>query len=160
MRLPGCPAAGDHLTLLNAYHAWKANGEDSQWSYDNFLNQRSLKAADSVRTQLARICQRLNVKMVSTPFEDKNYYVNIRKALTAGYFMQVGVWVQQAQKARCTKSQCLQHLILVAEVFGYLTVLIGSMAGSLCLESLIMHTHLWQCTCVKVYYLPSIGSGS
>jgi hypothetical protein len=42
-----------------------------------------------VRNQLARICTRLNVRMVSTPFEDKSYYVNIRKAITAGYFMQV-----------------------------------------------------------------------
>jgi len=74
------------------YHAWKSNGEDSQWSYDNFLNQRSLKAADSVRTQLARICTRLNVPLVSTSFEDKSYYINIRKAITAGYFMQVGVF--------------------------------------------------------------------
>lgn len=49
----------------------------------------SLKAADSVRNQLARICTRLNVRMVSTPFEDKAYYTNIRKAITAGYFMQV-----------------------------------------------------------------------
>lgn len=81
--------AGDHLTLLNVYHAWKANGEDGSWSYDNFLNQRSLKAADSVRGQLARICARLNVRLVSTPFEDKAYYTNIRKALTSGYFMQV-----------------------------------------------------------------------
>lgn len=87
---PGRPPAGDHLTMLNVYHAWKSNGEDSQWSYDNFLNQRSLKAADSVRTQLARICSRLNVPLVSTPFEDKSYYMNIRKAITAGYFMQVG----------------------------------------------------------------------
>jgi pre-mRNA-splicing factor ATP-dependent RNA helicase DHX15/PRP43 len=84
------------LTLLNVYHAWKSNGEDSQWSYDNFCNQRSLKAADSVRTQLARICTRLNVPLVSTPFEDKSYYINIRKAITAGYFMQVwlcNLWV-------------------------------------------------------------------
>jgi hypothetical protein len=81
------------LTLLNVYHAWKSNGEDSQWSYDNFLNQRSLKAADSVRTQLARICSRLNVPLVSTPFEDKSYYMNIRKAISAGYFMQVCVCV-------------------------------------------------------------------
>jgi hypothetical protein len=85
------------LTLLNVYHAWKSNGEDSQWSYDNFLNQRSLKAADSVRTQLARICTRLNVPLVSTPFEDKSYYINIRKAVTAGYFMQV--WPCAAQQA-------------------------------------------------------------
>jgi pre-mRNA-splicing factor ATP-dependent RNA helicase DHX15/PRP43 len=26
---------------------------------------------------------------VSTPFEDRNYYTNIRKALVAGFFMQV-----------------------------------------------------------------------
>ena len=71
--------AGDHLTLLNVYHAWKANAEDAQWSYDNFLNQRSLKSADSVRGQLARICTRMGVALVSTPFEDKGYYVNIRR---------------------------------------------------------------------------------
>lgn len=38
-----------------------------------------------------RICQRMNVQLVSTPFEDRNYYNNIRKALVAGYFMQVCV---------------------------------------------------------------------
>lgn len=46
---------GDHLTMLNVYHAFKAQGEDSQWCYDNFLNFRSLKSADSVRTQLVRL---------------------------------------------------------------------------------------------------------
>jgi pre-mRNA-splicing factor ATP-dependent RNA helicase DHX15/PRP43 len=35
----------------------------------------------------------MQVKLVSTPFEDKNYYNNIRKALVAGYFMQVRVCV-------------------------------------------------------------------
>ena len=44
--------AGDHLTLLNVYHAYKQNQESGDWCYDHFLNQRSLKAADSVRTQL------------------------------------------------------------------------------------------------------------
>ena len=47
-------AAGDHLTLLNAYHAFKQNNEASDWCYDNFLNHRALKAADSVRSQLVR----------------------------------------------------------------------------------------------------------
>lgn len=80
------------------YHAWKANGEDAQWSYDNFLNQRSLKSADSVRGQLARICARMGVALVSTPFEDKNYYVNIRKvrraagAAAVGRFLGCGVF--------------------------------------------------------------------
>lgn len=32
----------------------------------------------------------MNLKLVSTPFESKEYYLNIRKAVTAGFFMQVG----------------------------------------------------------------------
>jgi HrpA-like RNA helicase len=43
---------GDHLTLLNVYHAYKSHNEDPQWCYDNFLNTRALKSADSVRQQL------------------------------------------------------------------------------------------------------------
>jgi HrpA-like RNA helicase len=51
-----CNAAGDHLTLLNVFHAWKSNEgpKQAEWAYDNFLNQRALKSADSVRTQLVR----------------------------------------------------------------------------------------------------------
>ena len=45
-------AAGDHLTLLNVYHAYKQNAEAQDWCYDHFLNSRALKAADSVRSQL------------------------------------------------------------------------------------------------------------
>ncbi|GMH37686.1 hypothetical protein BSKO_05559 [Bryopsis sp. KO-2023] len=83
---------GDHLTLLNVYHAWKTLPEDQDpkdWCYDNFLNYRCLKAADNVRSQLVRICCRLNVKLVSTPFESADYCTNIRKAIAAGFFMQV-----------------------------------------------------------------------
>lgn len=82
---------GDHLTLLNAFHAWKQNGEDANWSWDNFMNQRALKSADSVRTQLVRICQRLGLQMVSTDFNSKDYYPNIRKAILSGFFSQVRV---------------------------------------------------------------------
>ncbi|KAI9323357.1 P-loop containing nucleoside triphosphate hydrolase protein [Dichotomocladium elegans] len=82
-------ADGDHLTLLNAYHAYKTNGDDSQWCWDNFLNHRSLKSADNVRKQLQRTMEMHDIDLVSTPFEDKNYFTNLRKALTAGFFMQV-----------------------------------------------------------------------
>lgn len=80
---------GDHLTLLNVYHAYKQNGEDGDWCYQNFLNLRSLKSADNVRSQLGRICSRLGVQLVSTDFNNKDYYLNIRKALVSGYFMQI-----------------------------------------------------------------------
>mmetsp|Transcript_14130 Transcript_14130/g.44549 ORF Transcript_14130/g.44549 Transcript_14130/m.44549 type:complete len:723 (+) Transcript_14130:10-2178(+) len=79
---------GDHLSLLNAYHAYKLNGP--HWANDNFLASRSLASADAVREQLARILQqRLNVPLLSTDFNSPDYYVNIRKAIVAGNFMQV-----------------------------------------------------------------------
>ncbi|CAJ0889753.1 20969_t:CDS:10 [Entrophospora sp. SA101] len=82
-------AEGDHLTLLNVYHAYKTNSDDPNWCRDNFLSSRSLKSADNVRQQLKRIMERCDSDLVSTPFENKNYYSNIRQALTAGFFMQV-----------------------------------------------------------------------
>lgn len=63
--------------------------EDPQWCYDNFINYRSLKSADNVRQQLSRIMDRFALKRTSTEFTSSHYYVNIRKALVSGYFMQV-----------------------------------------------------------------------
>ena len=66
--------------------------EDPQWCYDNFVNYRSLKSADNVRQQLCRIMDRFNLKRTSTDFHSKDYYVNIRKALCSGFFMQVRLY--------------------------------------------------------------------
>lgn len=83
---------GDHLTLLNVYHAFKspdAQENPKQWCHDHFLSLRSLQSADNVREQLRRIMEREEIELMSTPFEDKKYYENIRRALVAGFFMQV-----------------------------------------------------------------------
>ncbi|CAI5443918.1 unnamed protein product [Caenorhabditis angaria] len=80
---------GDHLTLLNVYHAFKQNNEDPQWCYQNFVNYRSMKTADTVRQQLSRVMDKYNLRRVSTDFKSRDYYLNIRKALVAGFFMQV-----------------------------------------------------------------------
>lgn len=82
---------GDHLTLLNVYHAFKTAEMqgDKQWAWNNFLSQRALQQADNVRSQLRRSMEKHDLNLVSTAFEDKNYWVNIRKALTIGFFMQV-----------------------------------------------------------------------
>ena len=69
--MPKPARAGDHLTLLNAYYAWKSNGEDKKWTYDNFLNARSLQSGDSVRQQLARLMARYQLQLVSTEFSSK-----------------------------------------------------------------------------------------
>jgi HrpA-like RNA helicase len=75
--------------LLEIIPSRFADHEDVQWCYDNFINYRSLKNADNVRTQLARIMDKFNLKRVSTEFTSKDYYANIRRALVAGFFMQV-----------------------------------------------------------------------
>ncbi|EME40701.1 hypothetical protein DOTSEDRAFT_74295 [Dothistroma septosporum NZE10] len=83
---------GDHLTMLNVYHAFKspaAQENPKQWTHDHFLSYRALQQADNVRLQLKRIMEREEVELISTPFDHKDYYTNIRRALVAGFFMQV-----------------------------------------------------------------------
>ncbi|XP_053203203.1 putative pre-mRNA-splicing factor ATP-dependent RNA helicase PRP1 isoform X2 [Panonychus citri] len=108
---------GDHLTLLNVYHAFKQHHDDPQWCYENFINYRSMKSADNVRQQLSRIMDRFDLKRVSTEFNHKDYYVNIRKAIVAGFFMQAahleknGQYrtVKDNQNVQLHPSTCLDH---------------------------------------------------
>ena len=83
---------GDHLTMLNVYHAFKAaeaQGDPKRWCHEHFLSLRALQSADNVRQQLKRIMEKSEIELMSTDFNDKNYYTNIRRALVAGFFMQV-----------------------------------------------------------------------
>ncbi|XP_047090434.1 probable pre-mRNA-splicing factor ATP-dependent RNA helicase DEAH3 isoform X1 [Lolium rigidum] len=108
---------GDHLTLLNVYHAYKQNNEDPTWCYENFVNARAMKSADNVRQQLVRIMTRFNLKMCSTDFNSREYYVNIRKAMLSGYFMQVAhlertghyLTVKDNQVVHLHPSNCMDH---------------------------------------------------
>ena len=108
---------GDHLTLLNVYHAFKQNNEDLKWCYENFVNFRSLKSADNVRQQLSRLMDRFNLPKVSTPFDSRLYYINIRKALVAGFYMQAAylipkgfyLTVKDNQEVQIHPSTCLEQ---------------------------------------------------
>ena len=78
---------------------------------------RSLKSADNVRQQLCRIMDRFNLKRTSTDFTSKDYYLNIRKALCSGFFMQVAhlertghyLTVKDNQIVQLHPSTCLDH---------------------------------------------------
>jgi pre-mRNA-splicing factor ATP-dependent RNA helicase DHX15/PRP43 len=86
-------AESDHMTLLNAYFAYSQvpMHERKQWCWENFVNERSMQSADNVRKQLLGIMKKLDVQLVSSDRKgDGSFYFNdIRKALTAGMFMQV-----------------------------------------------------------------------
>ena len=65
---------GDHLSLLNAYHAYKESGDSKDWCYDNFINYRSMQSADSVRQQLERVTKKLGISIESGDFTSDDYY--------------------------------------------------------------------------------------
>lgn len=84
---------GDHLTLLHVFEAFNSDEAYSlglhQWCRDNFLSYRSLTSANSVRSQLRRIMEKFDLVLNSTPSDDTHFSNNVRKALAAGFFMQV-----------------------------------------------------------------------
>jgi pre-mRNA-splicing factor ATP-dependent RNA helicase DHX15/PRP43 len=83
----------DHLTLLNAYAAYELVPvqERKKWCWDNFINERSIQSAENVRKQLLGIIRKLDIPLVTSDSRgDGSFcYMDIRKALTAGMFMQV-----------------------------------------------------------------------
>merc|ERR1712072_234852 len=80
-------------------------------------DQRAMKSADNVRNQLIRICQRIGINLCSNEFRSLYYYPNIRKAILAGFFMQVAhlertghyLTVKDNQVVALHPSTCLQH---------------------------------------------------
>lgn len=87
---------GDHLTLLNVYHAYIESKNRSgvrnsalRWCQENMINHRALVMADNSRSQLAKIMRRCNIPLLSLSDDDLKYSQNIRKALLRGFFMQI-----------------------------------------------------------------------
>ena len=70
------------MTLLNIYNQWAETDYSTQWCYENFIQYRSMKRARDIRDQLEGLLERVEIDLESNPLET----VNIRKAVTAGYF--------------------------------------------------------------------------
>ncbi|CCJ29153.1 unnamed protein product [Pneumocystis jirovecii] len=76
---------GDHITLMNIFHAFITKGEkSSKWCHENFLNFKALSRALSIKTQLRRYLERFKIPIKSE--NPKNGTDNIRKCLISGYF--------------------------------------------------------------------------
>ena len=56
-----------------------------------------MKLADGVREQLSRTMDRFTLRRTSTEFTSRDYYINIRKALIAGFFSQVRTYMYKKQ---------------------------------------------------------------
>lgn len=92
---------GDHLTLINAYDAYEAEGCNVEWCNQNFLNPRSLKSAKEIRQQLEDKMLKLGLELI--PGEALRSE-RVRQCLVAGYFMQIGY--QERQNVYSTVRDC------------------------------------------------------
>ncbi|XP_030011384.1 putative pre-mRNA-splicing factor ATP-dependent RNA helicase DHX32 [Sphaeramia orbicularis] len=85
---------GDHFTLINIYKAFKQSQTDpycnvEKWCQDNYLNHTALLMADSFRMELTDILKRIELPVSMPAFGSRNNTINIKRALLAGFFMQV-----------------------------------------------------------------------
>ena len=91
----------DHLTMLNAYAEYEVTPEHERknWCYNNFINERSILSASNVRRQLMGIMNKLDLPVVSSDRKgDGSFaFTDIRRALTAGMFMQVAFRQQSGE---------------------------------------------------------------
>ena len=74
--------AGDHLTLLNVYNAWRDSRFSSPWCFENFVQARSMRRVQDVRQQLVQIMQRHRHQLLSCGRDTQR----VRRALCAGLF--------------------------------------------------------------------------
>ncbi|KAF9522876.1 P-loop containing nucleoside triphosphate hydrolase protein [Crepidotus variabilis] len=79
---------GDHLTMVNVYNQYVTNKHDKNWTWTNYLSQRALQQAENVRAQLQRNMERFELELLSLS-DEKKLFMNIRKALVSGFFMQI-----------------------------------------------------------------------
>lgn len=74
----------DHLTYLQVYSAWKANGYSDGWSIKHFLHPKSLRRAKEIREQLLDIVRMQKMELTSCGMD----WDIIRKCICSGYYHQ------------------------------------------------------------------------
>lgn len=80
----------DHLTLLNAFHAYQITRREckvdiEQWCTDNFLSKVALETVSEIRGALMCRMGEMNIPVHSTQAGNPEYETNIRKALALSF---------------------------------------------------------------------------
>ncbi|KAM3605619.1 uncharacterized protein V6R79_002112 [Siganus canaliculatus] len=85
---------GDHFTLINIYKAFKQSQQDphcnvEKWCQDFYLSHTALLMAEALRTELTDTLKRIELPISMPAFGSRTNTLNIKRALLAGFFMQV-----------------------------------------------------------------------
>lgn len=74
----------DHLTFLQVYTTWKANGHSDGWCARHFLHAKSLRRAREIRDQLVDIMRLQKMSVISCGMD----WDLIRRCVCSGYYHQ------------------------------------------------------------------------
>lgn len=102
----------DHITLLNAYATYEEvpQAERRDWCWNNFINDRSISSAESVKKQLLGIMRRLDIPLVTCKGANGRFDTNaIRMALTNAMYMQTA-YLQRAGNYLTVKDNQIVYL--------------------------------------------------
>eukprot|EP01086_Lenisia_limosa_P016778 TRINITY_DN693_c0_g1_i1.p1 TRINITY_DN693_c0_g1~~TRINITY_DN693_c0_g1_i1.p1 ORF type:complete len:385 (-),score=45.76 TRINITY_DN693_c0_g1_i1:708-1862(-) len=79
---------GDHLTYLMVFNEFikQPSRDQKLWCQSNFINQRCLRKALSIRGQLLEYCRSMNINPISNSSED-----GILRSFVSGFFTQVAL---------------------------------------------------------------------
>ncbi|XP_037611062.1 DEAD/H (Asp-Glu-Ala-Asp/His) box polypeptide 32a [Sebastes umbrosus] len=85
---------GDHFTLINIYNAFKQSQREQyftaeKWCQDYFLDHSALKTAEAMRSELTDTLNRIELPISEASFGTKTNTHNVKRALLAGFFMQI-----------------------------------------------------------------------
>ncbi|XP_007570079.1 putative pre-mRNA-splicing factor ATP-dependent RNA helicase DHX32 [Poecilia formosa] len=85
---------GDHFTLINIYNSFKQKQKDQNldvktWCQDYFLDHSALSIADAIRSELTSTLSRIELPISEPAFGTKTNTNDIKRALLAGFFMQI-----------------------------------------------------------------------
>ncbi|XP_054625085.1 DEAD/H (Asp-Glu-Ala-Asp/His) box polypeptide 32a [Dunckerocampus dactyliophorus] len=85
---------GDHFTLINVYNAFKRSQSvpyfsAEKWCQDHFLDHSALKMAEQVRSELMDTLNRIELPVSEAAFGTRSNASNLKRALLAGFFMQI-----------------------------------------------------------------------
>ncbi|KAM9837916.1 DEAD/H (Asp-Glu-Ala-Asp/His) box polypeptide 32a [Aulostomus maculatus] len=85
---------GDHFTLINIYNAFKRSQREpyvsaERWCQDYLLDHSALKTAEAIRSELIDTLRRIELPISEPSFGTKTNMYNLKRALLAGFFMQI-----------------------------------------------------------------------
>lgn len=103
----------DHMTLLNAYKQWRANGKRESWCKQHYIHGKALRKADEVRTQLMDIMKMVRMPLVSCGAD----WDIVRKCICSAYFHQAARLKGLGEYVNC-RTGMVCHLHPTSALFG------------------------------------------